>query len=218
VRSQLRYEPSPNREGQTEENRNGISHLQKNGSWQQEIPGSLVLHPQHFTDVSGRRADANVLKCCSYIASKSKYCARLNSIQAFGDINRDVVGEATHLTGYTLSTHNNIVHPSAEYGAKTTIGPHCMLGEGSQLGDKCSVKRSVVGRHCRIGSNVKIVNSVVMNHVKIEDGCLIQGSIVCSNVHLQERATLKDCQVGVGYVVASGTEHRTEALAKKERA
>lgn len=29
-------------------------------------------------------------KCCVYIASKSKYCARLNSIQAFSDINRDV--------------------------------------------------------------------------------------------------------------------------------
>ena len=31
-----------------------------------------------------------------------------------------------------------------------------MLGEGSQLGDKCSIKRSVIGRHCRIGSNVKV--------------------------------------------------------------
>lgn len=29
-------------------------------------------------------------KCCVYIASKDKYCARLNSIQAYSDINRDV--------------------------------------------------------------------------------------------------------------------------------
>lgn len=29
-------------------------------------------------------------KCCVYIANKSKYCARVNSIQAFSDINRDV--------------------------------------------------------------------------------------------------------------------------------
>lgn len=29
-------------------------------------------------------------KCCVYIANNSKYCARLNSIQAFSDINRDV--------------------------------------------------------------------------------------------------------------------------------
>lgn len=36
------------------------------------------------------------------------------------------------------------------------VGPHCMLGEASIMGDKCSVKRSVIGRHCRIGSNVKV--------------------------------------------------------------
>ena len=29
-------------------------------------------------------------KCCVYIADESKYCVRLNSIQAFMDVNRDV--------------------------------------------------------------------------------------------------------------------------------
>ncbi|OVA20681.1 Bacterial transferase hexapeptide repeat [Macleaya cordata] len=156
-------------------------------------------------------------KCCAYIADKSKYCARLNSIQAFCDINRDVIGEASHLSGYSFSVHNNIIHPSAELGSKTTVGPQCMLGEGSQLGDKCSVKRSVIGRHCRIGSNVKVVNSVVMNHVTIADGCSIQGSVICSNVQLQERAVLKDCQVGAGFVVTAGSENKGESLARKEK-
>ncbi|XP_074583340.1 uncharacterized protein LOC141839491 [Curcuma longa] len=154
-------------------------------------------------------------KCCVYIANESKYCARLNSIQAFSDINRDVIGEASHLSGYSFSAQNNIIHPSAELGSKTTVGPQCMLAEGSKLGDKCSVKRSVIGRHCRIGSNVKIVNSVVMNHVTIDDGCSIQGSVICSNVQLQERVVLKDCQVGAGYIVTSGSEHKSESLARK---
>ena len=39
------------------------------------------------------------------------------------------------------------------------VGPHCMLGEGSEMGDKCSIKRSVVGRHCRIGSGVKVMET-----------------------------------------------------------
>lgn len=29
-------------------------------------------------------------KCCAYIASKSTYCARVNSVQSFCDITRDV--------------------------------------------------------------------------------------------------------------------------------
>ena len=151
---------------------------------------------------------------CLYCRS-NRYCARLNSIQAYSDINRDVIGEANHLSGYSFSAQNNIIHPSAELGAKTTVGPHCMLGEGSQMGDKCSVKRSVIGRHCRIGANVKVVNSIVMNHVTIGDGCSIQGSVICSNVQLQERAVLKDCQVGAGFVVAAGSECKGEVLAKK---
>ncbi|KAH0713847.1 translation initiation factor eIF-2B subunit gamma [Solanum tuberosum] len=156
-------------------------------------------------------------KCCVHIASKSNYCVRLNSIQAFSDINRDVIGDASHLSGYSFSPQNNIIHPTAELGSKTTVGPHCMLGEGSQMGDKCSVKKSVIGRHCRIGSNVKVVNSVIMDHVTIGDGCSIQGSVVCSNVQLQERVVLRDCQVGAGYVVSSGSEHKGESLAKKEK-
>ncbi|KAL3621914.1 hypothetical protein CASFOL_034110 [Castilleja foliolosa] len=169
-------------------------------------------------------------KCCVYIANKNKYCVRLNSIQAFSDINRDLVGDASHLSGYNFSSHNNIIHPSAALGSKTTssdkcvktcvvayVGPQCMLGEGSEMGDKCSVKKSVIGRHCRIGSNVKIANSVVMNYVTIGDGSSIQGSIICGNVQIQDRAVLKDCQVGAGFVVTAGSEYRGESLAKKEK-
>ncbi|KAL6009864.1 hypothetical protein ACLOJK_000295 [Asimina triloba] len=182
------------------------------GLSQNQASSASILGPNG--SASGQR---QTHKCCAYIAGRNMYCARLDSIQAFSDINRDVIGEANHLSGYSFSAHNNIIHPSAELGSKTTVGPHCMLGEGSQLGDKCSVKRSAIGRHCRIGSNVKIVNSVVMNHVTIEDGCLVQGSVICSNVHLQERVVLKDCQVGAGFVVTPGSEYKAESLAKKEK-
>ena len=37
------------------------------------------------------------------------------------------------------------------------VGPHCMLGEGSEMGDKCSIKRSV--GHCHIGSGVKVMET-----------------------------------------------------------
>ncbi|KAI3723760.1 hypothetical protein L2E82_35517 [Cichorium intybus] len=169
-----------------------------------------ALGPNGFAPV-----ERKTHKCCVYIANKTNYCARLNSIQAFSDINRDVIGDASHLSRCSFSVHNNVIHPSAVLGSKTTVGPQCMLGEGSQMGDKCSVKRSVIGRHCRIGSNVKVVNSVIMNHVTIGDGCSIQGSVISSNVQLQERAVLKDCQIGAGFVVTAGSEYKGESLARK---
>ncbi|KAL2631310.1 hypothetical protein R1flu_015996 [Riccia fluitans] len=161
--------------------------------------------------------DSSLFKCCAYVASPGKYCARVDSLQAYGEVNRAVADEVIHLTQYVVSSHNNVVHETAVLGSKTTVGPHCMVGEGSQIGDKCKIKRSVVGRHCRIGSNVTIVNSVVMNYVTIDDFCSIQSSVVCSNAHLLERSSLKDCQVGARYVVGANQEYREEALAKKEK-
>ncbi|XP_010247225.1 PREDICTED: translation initiation factor eIF-2B subunit gamma [Nelumbo nucifera] len=223
VRTQLRSELSSNGMSQAEENWNGKVASQDNQALSsQQLPPGMIPTVPSFHELyafcpNGSSPPKRTHKCCVYIASKGKYCARLNSIQAFSDINRDVIGEASHLSGYSFSAHNNIIHPSAELGSKTTVGPQCMLGEGSQLGDKCSVKRSVIGRHCRIGSNVKVVNSVIMNHVAIADGCSIQGSVVCSNVQLQERVVLKDCQVGAGYVVTAGSEYKGESLARKEK-
>ncbi|KAL3689175.1 hypothetical protein R1sor_015484 [Riccia sorocarpa] len=161
--------------------------------------------------------DPSPFKCCAYVASPGKYCARVNTLQAYGEVNRAIADEMISLTQYEVSSHNNVVHETAVMGSKTTVGPHCMVGEGSQMGDKCKIKRSVVGRHCRIGSNVTIVNSVVMNYVTIDDNCSIQSSVVCSNAHLQERSSLKDCQVGASYVVGANQEYREEALAKKEK-
>ncbi|CAH9070671.1 unnamed protein product [Cuscuta europaea] len=222
VRSQLRSELSLNGV-HTEENGNhkdasqvnssvSLSQLMANASVQSFHDRYTFGGPEKSVPVP-----KNTHKCCVYIANKSNYCMRLNSIQAFSDINRDVIGDASHLSGYSFSAHNNVIHPSSVLGLKTTVGPHCMLGEGSEMGDKCSVKKSIIGRHCRIGSNVKVVNSVVMNHVTIGDGCTIQGSIVCSNVQLQERVVLRDSQVGAGFVVTAGSEYKGESLAKKEK-
>ncbi|XP_015056552.1 translation initiation factor eIF-2B subunit gamma isoform X1 [Solanum pennellii] len=219
VRSQLRSELSQNG-AVAEENGNSKGVSDSTIMLSQLLTNAST---QSFHELYALGSDGSALsprkthKCCVHIASKSNYCVRLNSIQAFNDINRDVIGDASHLSGYSFSPQNNIIHPTAELGSKTTVGPHCMLGEGSQMGDKCSVKKSVIGRHCRIGSNVKVVNSVIMDHVTIADGCSIQGSVVCSNVQLQERVVLRDCQVGAGYVVSSGSEHKGESLAKKEK-
>ncbi|KAL8159404.1 hypothetical protein V2J09_000941 [Rumex salicifolius] len=220
VRSQLRSEVSVNSAvPQPEENGHEKISVQSNKVMLSQLLANATtpsFHELYAMDSNGSPRLATH-KCCIYLASKSNYCARLNSIQAFSDINRDVIGDANHLSGYSFSAHNNIIHSSAELGSKTTVGPQCMLGEGSQMGDKCSVKRSVIGRHCRIGSNVKIANSIIMNHVSISDGCLIQGSVICSNVQLLERVVLRDCQVGAGYVITSGSEHKGESLAKKEK-
>ncbi len=71
---------------------------------------------------------------------------------------------ALHLLGPpTNPRHDNWVDPGVKLGAKTTVGAGCIIGPGSAVGDKGSVKRSVVGSDCRIGSNAKVpeISSVI---------------------------------------------------------
>lgn len=48
------------------------------------------FHELYSMDPDGFAQTRKTHKCCAYIASSSSYCVRLNSIQAFMDINRDV--------------------------------------------------------------------------------------------------------------------------------
>jgi len=99
----------------------------------------------------------------------------------------------------------------------------CVVGAGTKIGEKCSIKKSVIGRHCHIEDKVKIINSVIMNHVTISAGyehlfllllrpsvvtrsfvfhrCTVNGSIICNNVHMKPGCTIKDSQIGVAYHV-----------------
>lgn len=45
-----------------------------------------------------------------------------------------------------------------------------VIGDGTQLLERSSVKRSMIGRHCMVREKVKIINSVVMDHVMIGEG------------------------------------------------
>ena len=50
------------------------------------------------------------------------------------------------------------------------VGNDCMLDESVSVGEKVSIKKSVIGKHTTIGEKVKISNSVIMDHVTIRDG------------------------------------------------
>lgn len=50
------------------------------------------------------------------------------------------------------------------------VGNDCMLDDSVSVGEKVSIKKSVIGKHTTIGEKVKISNSVIMDHVTIRDG------------------------------------------------
>lgn len=71
--------------------------------------------------------------------------------QAYGEVNREVAdpGVALKLSGLRPGRNDNIVPASVQLGNKITITAACILGEGCVVGDKSSVKRSVLGNGCK---------------------------------------------------------------------
>jgi translation initiation factor eIF-2B subunit gamma len=66
----------------------------------------------------------------------------------YGEVNREVADPGVallKLTGLRPGRHDNIVPPSCALGNKATVASACILGEGCAVGDKSSIKRSVLG-------------------------------------------------------------------------
>lgn len=68
---------------------NGKNNMQNNEVVLSQILSNASLPSFHQVYESGLNS-RKTHKCCVYIADESKYCVRLNSIQAFMDVNRDV--------------------------------------------------------------------------------------------------------------------------------
>lgn len=52
--------------------------------------------------------------------------------------------------------YDNYVDASVALGGKSNVASGCVVGRGTVLGDKCSVKRSVIGANCKLGTSVKV--------------------------------------------------------------
>ncbi|XP_053394103.1 translation initiation factor eIF-2B subunit gamma-like [Mercenaria mercenaria] len=150
------------------------------------------------------------IRCYAYTVMGG-LCVRTNTVATYCETNRQI---QRYLMTFTKDMPN--VHPSAVLKGKPQIGADCLVGESATVGEKVSVKRSVVGRHCNVADKVKITNSVLMDHVHIAEGCSIQGCVIGANAHIGEKCELKDCIVGSGQNIGANCKYTNEALVAAE--
>ena len=160
--------------------------------------------------------------CCAHLAPDDAYCARVDTVvPALLEVSREIAssnpGDAAHLNGRKMSKYENFVDPTVVIGGKSAIGPGCIVGPGTSFGEKCSVKRSVVGAGCHVGDGVRLVNCVVMNRATIEDGATVQGSVVGPRAVIGAGASLRECLVEAEFEVEEGDDVRSETLQNKSR-
>ncbi|XP_078658675.1 translation initiation factor eIF2B subunit gamma-like isoform X1 [Branchiostoma floridae x Branchiostoma belcheri] len=161
---------------------------------------------------AGQQGDStrdSTITCYTHIVTEGM-CVRANTLPSYVEANRQVLHELAG--GDEL-----LVHPSITTKGKYQIGPDCMVGEGASLGDKVTLKKSIIGKHCTIGDRVKITNSVIMNHVTIKDGSILQGCVVCDNAHIGDQCELKDSLVGSSQNIPSKAKYSNEVIVNEEQ-
>ncbi|KAJ1939889.1 Translation initiation factor eIF-2B subunit gamma [Kickxella alabastrina] len=127
-----------------------------------------------------------------------------DSLQVFVYIRRGgIAGRADQIPQYCdlnyIATKLSIdprVEESAELLKNVQVSADSMVGQSSKLGERCLVKRSVIGPHCIIGHNVKITNSVIMDHVTIGDNAVIESSILCKEATIPDGFQIINCEIG----------------------
>lgn len=139
--------------------------------------------------------------CYAFYGDSEDICIRVNTVAAYMEANRLVL---KHSDQFGVSSTGTQKHQH--------VGSDSLAADDLQLGEKSSIKKSVIGSHCRIGEKVKIINSVLMDGVTIKEGCTINGCIVGEHAEVQEKCDLKECIVGSTQTVFTLTKHANEDL------
>jgi len=157
------------------------------------------------------------LTCFSYIIKPADniLCIRANTVHLYCEANRMLPPYLRRLTS-TAKTYEDtpydFIHKDAKVDPKAMVGADAMVDAQSSIGMRCSIKRSIIGKHCTLGAKVSITNSIIMDHVTIEDECKISNSVICMNAHVTTKSNLSNCRVGVRHTVAEGTKAKNEDL------
>ncbi|XP_049630799.1 translation initiation factor eIF-2B subunit gamma [Suncus etruscus] len=141
------------------------------------------------------------VRCYVHIM-KEGICSRVSTLGLYMEANRQVPKLLP-----ILCPEESLVHSSAQIVNKHLVGVHSLIGPDTQVGEKSSIKTSVIGSSCVIRDRVTITNCLLMNSVTVEEGSNIQGCVICNNAVIEKGAEVKDCLVGNG--------QRIEAKAKR---
>jgi translation initiation factor eIF-2B subunit gamma len=154
-------------------------------------PYDGLLHSSRWPRIT----DQNIV--CSAYVLKNQTCIRANTIPNYLEANRSLIRKTPLIS--SDSTVKNIVGDS-------------LLADGVKIGERSSVKKSVVGSNCSIGSNVKIIQCVLMDNVIVEDGCKLENCILAHKVVLHQKCTLSNCEVAMNTVLEKDTIGKNETF------
>ncbi|KAH9816942.1 hypothetical protein DFH28DRAFT_964999 [Melampsora americana] len=117
------------------------------------------------------------------------------------------VGRGNSVSGYVetnrvaLKTYEEEMKRNGQRGNGNGYGMDSCIGLNVSIGEKGSVKKSIIGKLSKIGKHSKVMNSILMERVIIGENVKIENCVLADGVRIGDRSQLKDCEVGAGTVI-----------------
>ncbi|CAK79161.1 unnamed protein product (macronuclear) [Paramecium tetraurelia] len=122
------------------------------------------------------------------------YARRLNNIKDYQQANYESMIKGNK--GISLYQTVQDFQIQNQYPQDARISPDTVIGEGTRIGNKVTIQRSIIGKNCTIGDHVKISNSIIMKNVVINSNCIIQHCILSNESAVGHATELNKCNLG----------------------
>ncbi|KAK9480864.1 nucleotide-diphospho-sugar transferase [Lipomyces japonicus] len=136
-----------------------------------------------------------------FVVPKDNYFIRSKSISAYFEANRLILKQTPYSPPPSIATAKG-----------AAIGRDSLVGIGTSIDEKTSVKRSIIGADCQVGRECRISGCVIMDGVVIGDGVHLDNCIIANGVVIEDRSRLVGCTVEGRYVVHRSTQAKNEIL------
>uniref|UniRef100_A0A7S3P789 Translation initiation factor eIF2B subunit gamma n=1 Tax=Amphora coffeiformis TaxID=265554 RepID=A0A7S3P789_9STRA len=133
---------------------------------------------------------------------------RVSSLPAYLYASKEVL--QTALT--TTSTGSLDDRPALPPQSTTNAKFMSLIMADTEIGDKPTLKCSIVGRRCKLGHKCRLNNVILLDDVQLGDNVVLQNTIVGRGTVVGDNCSLNDCQVAAGIQVESGTKEKGEVL------
>ncbi|ESK88318.1 translation initiation factor eif-2b subunit gamma-like [Moniliophthora roreri MCA 2997] len=162
------------------------------------------LEPSSPVD-SDSTMDSSSLRVGVVIHQGPGHATRVNTIHSLLEMNRRRLLETTYSLPSDPKSRSLI-------DQKAQIFSDSMVGDFTQISERTTIKRSVIGKHCVIGKMAKIVGCVLLDHCVIEDGAKLDGCVLGKNTKVGAKAELKCVVTQAGYEFSPGESAKNEKL------
>jgi len=156
------------------------------------------------------------------------FCVRVNTTATFCEINKSVLKLMPDLfqdassksptpeavLGRKSESESGRKSESDSIPTSSKIMGDSIVGEGTKLGVKTIIKKSVIGKDCQIGDHVKIENCVLLDGVCVGSKSHLTGSLALEESTVGKGVEMKDSLVGFGVAVEDNLKVTNEALVK----